>query len=258
MALDRPPSWARSALPSSLVRYWITARRSLRSSSGRPAGRRSGRPGSSEDSWVSLRSSTLDSRVGPEAGHGRAHRHAGADAAEREELDREGGRRPVVSPVSVARWVILSLLAAGCGEAGQVALDVGDDDRDAGGGQLLGQHLQRLGLAGAGGARDQAVPVHHRQRHPDLRVRDRPARRAPPRRVRALHPSSRTRRRCARRICGFGSRGGGARRHCMSAIMPMVLIASSPALVAQSQLPRPLRPGAGLSATLRAWVAAEP
>ena len=34
--------------------------------------------------------------------------------------------------------------------------------------ELLGEQLQRLGLAGAGGARDEAVPVHHRERDLDL------------------------------------------------------------------------------------------
>ncbi|GAA2937577.1 hypothetical protein GCM10011428_64490 [Streptomyces violaceus] len=56
-------------------------------------------------------------------------------------------------------------------DPGEVALDVGEEDGHALGGQLLGDQLERLGLAGAGGARDQAVAVEHRQRHPDLRVR---------------------------------------------------------------------------------------
>ena len=37
--------------------------------------------------------------------------------------------------------------------------------------ELLGDQLQRLGLAGAGRARDQPVPVHHRQRQPHDRLR---------------------------------------------------------------------------------------
>ena len=39
-----------------------------------------------------------------------------------------------------------------------------------GGGELAGQQLERLGLAGARGARDQAVPVDHRQAHRDPQV----------------------------------------------------------------------------------------
>ena len=65
---------------------------------------------------------------------------------------------------------------AGRGEAGEVALDVGDEHRHAGGRELLGDPLQRLRLAGAGRARDQPVAVHHRQRRP---ARRRPARAAP-------------------------------------------------------------------------------
>ena len=47
-------------------------------------------------------------------------------------------------------------------DARQVALDVGHEDRDADGAETLGQHLQRHGLAGAGGAGDEAVPVRQR------------------------------------------------------------------------------------------------
>jgi hypothetical protein len=42
---------------------------------------------------------------------------------------------------------------------GQVALDVGREYRDAGPREALGQHLQGDGLAGAGGARHQAVAI---------------------------------------------------------------------------------------------------
>jgi hypothetical protein len=58
------------------------------------------------------------------------------------------------------------------GHAGQIALDVGHEHRHAGRGQLLGDPLQRLGLAGAGGAGDQAVPVDHPQRQLDRGRRD--------------------------------------------------------------------------------------
>ena len=64
--------------------------------------------------------------------------------------------------------VDLRTALAGLGEPRQVALDVGDEDRDAGLRQLTGEHLERLRLAGAGRARDQPVTVQHRQRdlHP--------------------------------------------------------------------------------------------
>ena len=45
------------------------------------------------------------------------------------------------------------------GDAGEIALHVGDEDRDAGGGEALGQALQSHRLAGAGRAGDQAVTV---------------------------------------------------------------------------------------------------
>ena len=43
----------------------------------------------------------------------------------------------------------------GDGEPGQIAFDVGEKDRDAKAGEILGQHLQRDGPARAGGAGDQ-------------------------------------------------------------------------------------------------------
>ena len=65
----------------------------------------------------------------------------------------------------------LALVASpGAGEAGQVALDVGHEDRDAGLGQLAGEELERLRLAGAGRAGDEAVAVEHRQGDLDARV----------------------------------------------------------------------------------------
>ena len=51
------------------------------------------------------------------------------------------------------------LLGAGDRNAGEVTLDVGGKDRDAGIGEAFGQDLQGDGLAGAGRARDQAVAV---------------------------------------------------------------------------------------------------
>ena len=59
--------------------------------------------------------------------------------------------------------VLLDALGA---DAGEVALDVGGEDGDAGGGQPLGEHLERHGLAGAGGAGDEAVAVGELQLQP--------------------------------------------------------------------------------------------
>ena len=44
-------------------------------------------------------------------------------------------------------------------DAGQVALHIGAEDRNAGIGKTLGEDLQRDGLAGAGRPGDQAMPV---------------------------------------------------------------------------------------------------
>ena len=75
------------------------------------------------------------------------------------------------SPVSLARCGDLVVALPGPRQPGQVALDVGHQHRHAGRRQLLGDHLQRLRLAGARGAGDQAVPVDGGQRDADLRGR---------------------------------------------------------------------------------------
>ena len=75
------------------------------------------------------------------------------------------------SPVSLARCLGLVVRLTGPRQAGQVALDVGHHDGHAGRGQLFGDHLQRLRLAGAGGACDQAVAVDGGQRDTHLRGR---------------------------------------------------------------------------------------
>ena len=70
-----------------------------------------------------------------------------------------------------AREELLARLARGR-DAREVALDVGGEDRDALGRQLLGEPLQRARLARSGGTGDEPVAVHHRERDADLRVRD--------------------------------------------------------------------------------------
>ncbi len=56
-----------------------------------------------------------------------------------------------------------ALRIAGERDAGEVALHVGGEDRDAGVGEALGQALQRHGLAGARRTGDEAVPVREAQ-----------------------------------------------------------------------------------------------
>ncbi len=102
-----------------------------------------------------------------EARDGGADRHALADAAERVVL-RDGCRgHPVLADRLGAREQLLARLPRRR-DAGQVALDVCGEHRHALGRQLLGEALQRAGLAGAGGAGDEAVPVHHAQGNADL------------------------------------------------------------------------------------------
>ena len=91
-------------------------------------------------------------------------------ARQRQELDRmtrrlelQAQRRHALDDLRVRR-------VAGCGQAGQVALDVRDEDRDAGLRELPGHQLERLGLAGAGGPRDEPVAVEHREGDLDVDV----------------------------------------------------------------------------------------
>ncbi len=81
---------------------------------------------------------------------------------------------PVLPDSACARQQLLVRLARRR-DAGEVALDVGGEHRDALGRELLGEPLQRAGLAGAGRAGDEPVPVHHAERDADLRLRHRVA-----------------------------------------------------------------------------------
>ena len=100
-------------------------------------------------------------------------------AGQRQELDRVAATARTSRPSDVDALVHLRVgRVAGRGQAGQVALDVGHEDRHAGLRQLAGEQLERLGLAGAGRAGDQPVAVEHRQRDLDARVVGRARRRA--------------------------------------------------------------------------------
>jgi len=68
-------------------------------------------------------------------------------------------------PRSVIRFLGRPARLGRCGEAGHVALHVGDEHRHAGGVELLDHDLQGLRLPGAGRARDQPVPIERRERH---------------------------------------------------------------------------------------------
>ncbi len=111
---------------------------------------------------------------GAEALDGRTDRHTDSLGAQRQELDRKSRRRPVVAGVLGPRGSLV-VAFAGPGQPRQVALHVGHQHRDARRAELLGDQLQRLGLAGSGGPRHQAMPVDGGQRDTDLRRRIRRA-----------------------------------------------------------------------------------
>jgi hypothetical protein len=104
--------------------------------------------------------------------HARPHRDAGALAAEREELHGERGGRPLLAHARRARRELVAR-RTGLRDAGEVALDVGEEHRHAVGGELLGHHLEGLGLARPGGAGHEAVAVQHPQRDADRCVGER-------------------------------------------------------------------------------------
>ena len=63
------------------------------------------------------------------------------------------------APIAFRRAVSLSERHAGLAHAGQVALDIGHEHRDADARKALGHHLQRDGLAGARRAGDEPVAI---------------------------------------------------------------------------------------------------
>ena len=101
--------------------------------------------------------------------HRHAERDAGALAAERVELHGVRRRGPGLPHGRGAGGDLLAGLARHA-HAREVALDVGGEDGDAVGAELFGHQLEGLGLARAGRAGDQAVPVEHAERDPDVGV----------------------------------------------------------------------------------------
>ena len=203
-----------------------TARRSLKSSSG---SRRSSQYLNTSDStlaWVSLRPSTLPSSSGPNDDTV-ARSWAPQLAAEAEQLDREAGRAPGVAGLRARARSTRGLRLARRGQPGDVALDVGHEHRHARRRQLLGHQLERLGLAGAGGAGDRgragsSSPAGCRSAAPGGTARRGPARRAePPPRARPGMPPGRPRARRRRRPCPNASDGG--RSAAASSVAPDVL-----------------------------------
>ena len=113
----------------------------------------------------------------PELGDRRADRGAadagaGVRPAEVEQLDGEGLALPVLTGGGDAGGDLV-IGGSGLGQSGQVPLDVGQEHRDAGGGQPLGQELERAGLTGSGRPGHQRVPVEQSQRDAHRQVLDR-------------------------------------------------------------------------------------
>ena len=134
------------------------ARRSLRSSSGMSSSAATRNRMLSTPSCVSLSSSRRESSSGPMsctvARTGwPCSPNTSQNTVGKAVLDQSS------RPISLARLASPSFLTPGLGDAGQVALDVGGEHRHARSREAFGQHLQRHRLAGAGGARDQAVAV---------------------------------------------------------------------------------------------------
>jgi hypothetical protein len=96
-------------------------------------------------------------------------RDAGALAAEGVVGDRETLRLPRLADRRGA-GPDLVVLGAGDAHPGEVALDVRGETGYAVRGELLGQQLQGLGLAGAGRAGHESVPVEHAERDLDADV----------------------------------------------------------------------------------------
>ncbi len=166
-----------------MLPYWVVnwlalsptwrsmARRSFRSSSSRPLSSAILNTRFSTPAWVSFRPSIRPSSSGPMSETvARTGWPCSPNTSHRVVGTGEGlGRRQ--APVLEHRGQLLGVVA-GLADAGEVALDVGHEDRHADLREILGQGLQGHGLAGAGGAGDEAVPVGHagQQIAFDLRV----------------------------------------------------------------------------------------
>ena len=169
VAEETPPMPLRSALPSSEVRCWMTARRSLVSRSGRPCWSAQWKISPRVDSWVSLRSSTFDSRIGPNCVS--VARIGIAELLPPSERNSTGYAVGVQSsPVSLTRDWILALSSPGLAMPERSPLTSASSTGTPASDSWPGEPLQRLRLARAGGARDEAVPVERRERDADLRV----------------------------------------------------------------------------------------
>ena len=182
-----------SAAPSP-VRCCSTARRSEKSSSGRSAVVAVLEHQREHARLRLVEAEHLGEQQRTERRHGRAQLRA-ALAGQAQELDREARPAARRSRCRCARVVDARRSprpARRCPTTSPFmsARNTGTPARR----QLLGDQLQRLGLAGAGGAGDQAVAVQHRERHARPAARAGTRRRAPARRGSRTSPPRETRR----------------------------------------------------------------
>ena len=162
-----PPYSSRIGSPSSEERNLNVVRRSARSSNGRSLSSQYLKTSDRIEVCVALRwRGPCPAGSARTSGSSRAPGHPGRPERE-QDLDRmarglevPGERRRTVEHALVGR-------VTRCAEARQIALDVDREHGHTGIRQLTRKELERLGLARARGARDQAVPVDARQRQPD-------------------------------------------------------------------------------------------
>ena len=101
-----------------------------------------------------------------EGADGGAQANAQAVLLERQEFDRIRLRLPVLHADLVQAGIDPVVGLAGRAEAGDVALDVDEEDRNACVRELLGQELQCLCLARPGGSGDQPMAADHLKWNP--------------------------------------------------------------------------------------------
>jgi len=77
------------------------------------------------------------------------------------EEDRRGGRAPIGELQRGDPLGHLRIVAGRLGDPGEVALDIGEEDGNSEGAEVLGDGVDRDRLAGAGRAGDEAVAVRH-------------------------------------------------------------------------------------------------
>ena len=119
---------------------------------------------------MALSPNTFDSRIGPKLVMvARTGTPMPSVPSDRNSTGKAVGVQ--LSPVSVARWVVLSPGAPGRDSPDRSPLTSAITTGTPAADNCSAMHLQRLRLAGARGARDQTVPVHGGQRDPHQRGR---------------------------------------------------------------------------------------